>query len=59
MIYTTQLLDLAAAFSDEVLVLRKGELTLQTSGTEMAKVLSTSEDAGARILQGENLFQGS
>ena len=57
--YTTQLLDLAASFSDEVLVLRRGKLSLQTSGSELAKALATSEDAGARILKGETLLQDS
>ena len=58
-IYTTQLLELAAGFSDDVLVLRKGKLTLQTSGMDLSKALATSEEAGARILKGETFLHDS
>lgn len=49
-IYTTQLIELAAGFADHVLILRDGRLAKQITGKELAADLAQSADGGNHIL---------
>jgi ABC-type hemin transport system ATPase subunit len=46
------MIDLAAQFADEVIVMRRGKLAMHKTGDEILALLASSETAGEAILNG-------